>query len=269
MSMVDITAIIPTRDRVEMLKRAVTSASNQAAVKAEIIVVDDGEQCLKGSAVYSWLCDHNVRYFYTGGSCGGGFARNLGVEHAQGDLIAFLDDDDRWYESKLQKQRAAMQDEAVGICYTGVHVQKGDSVRYTLHYPRFEDHYKSIMEKNFIGTTSSVMIRKSILMKIGGFDPALPALQDYDLYIRILQQSRALWIHEPLTIYNDHTIPDKVSGNRSYYVEAVRYMREKYTGASHYDLLKKSLRKIELLKMFRSRQFLFDSLCWYLRRMHG
>ena len=132
--------------------------------------------------------------------------------------------------------------------------------RYVFRKPGSEDHFRAIMRMNFIGPTSSVMVRKSIIEKSGGFDPELKALQDYDFYIGILRNHRAVGIDSPLTFYNDHQMPDKVSGSREFYLQAANHLREKYKSEPYFGLLKRYLLEVKIMKMFRSGQFLRETL---------
>ena len=95
-----ISVIIPTIGRAS-LRTAVESALNQTVPPAEVIVVvdSDGEPDLPTSDA--------VRVLRTSGGVGPGRARQLGIDSAKGDIIALLDDDDRWKKGKLEKQLAA------------------------------------------------------------------------------------------------------------------------------------------------------------------
>lgn len=251
--------IIPTRNRNNLLKRAVHSVLNQNSVSFEIIVIDDGSE--DHNTIEEYLKQFGIIYLKTTGGKGGGYSRNIGLDHASGELIAFLDDDDYWAPDKLQKQAQLMEDNDAGLCYTGVSVCKPNgSLRYSFRKPRYTDLFLSIMKQNFIGTTSSVVVRKSIIQKIGGFDISLPALQDYDLFIRILRHCQACWISEPLTFYDDQGTCDRVSFSRRRYLDAVSCMLKKYENEKHYPVLRRSLKNIQLLKIYRSKQFLIETM---------
>ncbi len=257
--MTQVSVVIPTRNRVELLRRAIDSVRKQRDSEPEIIVVDDGD--LENESLAEELFQKKISYIYSGGNRGGGYSRNLGAEHARGEFIAFLDDDDEWEESKLSEQLLAINRTDSGLCYTGISVvnESGREGRYIFRKPG-SDPFKAIMKKNFIGTTSSVMLRRETFEQTGGFDPSLRALQDYDLYIRILKNSRITGIDKPLTIYHDHGLTDKVSGSRKNYIQAAAHLHEKYRSERYYSLLKLSLLKIGFMKMVRSKQFLKETL---------
>lgn len=100
-----ISAVIPTRDRPELLLRATRSALAQTYKNLEVVVVIDGWSAATSKALES-IVDKRLRVVTLNQSVGGGAARNEGVQHAKGDWIAFLDDDDEWLPEKLVKQAA-------------------------------------------------------------------------------------------------------------------------------------------------------------------
>ena len=119
--MVFVSAVIPTRGRPELLRRAVCSALNQTLQAIEVVVVIDGEDRLTQIAVQELAHqDDRVRVVALPFSVGGSDARNRGVAAASGEWIAFLDDDDEWLPAKLQAQMdAVLQSTApvvIGTC---------------------------------------------------------------------------------------------------------------------------------------------------------
>lgn len=203
----------------------------------------------------------------TGGAKGGAYCRNLGLSHARNDIVAFLDDDDQWQPDKLYTQLQLMKNTDIALCYTGLFICKQNgSLRYSFRKPDSKDHFRSIMKKNFVGTTSSIVVWRSHLKSAGGFDASLPALQDYDLYIRLMKRWKACWTPEPLTWYDDMHSMQKVSGSRQRYLDAMEYMLNKYEGEMYYPLLIKSLKNIKYLKIVRSRQFFLETIRSILKR---
>lgn len=260
--------IIPTCGRVELLKRAVQSVLKQKSANFEIIVVDDSNtEDASDNQLDKYFKQLNVIYLKSGGAKGGGYCRNLGLSYAKKELVAFLDDDDQWQPDKLYTQSLLMKNSDIALCYTAISIcRPNGSLRYSFRKPGYSDHFKSIMKKNFIGTTSSVVAWRSHLQQIEGFDSSLPALQDYDLYIRLLKRWKVVWIDKPLTWYDDQHSFQKVSGSRQRYVNAKSHMLKKYMDEQYYSLLKKSLRRIELLKICRSRQFLKETFLSILKK---
>ena len=103
-----VTAVIPTRNRPQLLLRAVESALQQTYRNLEVVVVIDGSDPATTTALET-IKDERLRVLALEQSVGGSDARNLGVQHARGEWIAFLDDDDEWLPHKIDEQiHAAM-----------------------------------------------------------------------------------------------------------------------------------------------------------------
>ena len=98
-----ITVVIPTRNRPELLLRAIRSVFAQTYTEFEIIVVIDGHDADSIEALSS-IRDPRLRYIEIANGGGGNQARNLGASMANADWIALLDDDDEWLPGKLQAQ---------------------------------------------------------------------------------------------------------------------------------------------------------------------
>ncbi|MGD9202148.1 MAG: glycosyltransferase family 2 protein [Chitinispirillia bacterium] len=100
----NISIVIPTYNRACLIQRAITSALSQMHKDDELIVVDDGS--IDNTKKVLELFKDKINYIYFSRNTGSGFARNIGIKKAKGDLIAFLDSDDEWMEEKLDLQRA-------------------------------------------------------------------------------------------------------------------------------------------------------------------
>ena len=108
--MVIVSAVIPTRGRPELLRRAVRSALAQTLREIEVVIVIDGADFATNLVVEELAQqDSRVRGIMLSSKVGGSDARNRGVDAASGEWIAFLDDDDEWLPGKLQAQIDAMK----------------------------------------------------------------------------------------------------------------------------------------------------------------
>lgn len=251
------------------LKQAVDSVLNQTFRDFEVVVANDGSTD-RTSEYLSTLNDPKIHCCESAVNRGGSSARNEGIKRAQGDLVAFLDDDDRWEPSKLEAQVDALRQKNVDLCYTGLTICTfgGKIRRYVFMAPRFADIYKSIMYDNFFGTTSSIMVKKELLEKVGGFDPALPALQDRDLFIRLLKNGCTIHgINKPLLQYHVVDNARNISGSFSRYKAAAEYLRHKHRDSEFFQFLKKRLAIIRLKRYVKSRYFLFGSIKYYSKRL--
>ena len=107
------------------------------------------------------------------------------------------------------------------------------------------------MWDNFIGTTSSVMVRKDTLLAVNKFDEKLPALQDYDLYIRICKKYKVTGIDRPLIKYlNNHSI-NQISKNKNHFQQACKLLELKYKTWPHSSMLMISLSKLKIKRKFK------------------
>jgi len=253
-----VSVVIPTRNRIDLLVRSIHSVINQTFTDWEIIVVDDASTDATES-IMSEKKSNQIHYFRLNQKSGGAVARNFGINNSNGELVAFLDDDDEWMPEKLQKQIDCMtQDKQLGICYTGREtIRKGNLIfgigkNYSFKYPPKENQFKAIMSDNFIGITSSVMIPRTILKEINGFDESLPCLQDYDLYIRIMKKWNAAGINEPLVLYHLNGNIKHVSLTRKEIEFASGYILKKYENEQYYPILVKAIQRINIKKMIKS-----------------
>ncbi|MGE5499749.1 MAG: glycosyltransferase family 2 protein [Syntrophothermus sp.] len=272
-----VSVIIPTKNRSAMLRRAVKSVLRQTYSDWDIIIVDDASDDDTPGMVNYMLGRYGLqgrlKYIRHEKPLGGAAARNKGIFSARGFYIAFLDDDDKWMPEKLEKQVGCMKaNENAGICYTGRKiVRTGDIIpglgkKYSYRKPPAFDHYKAIMTDNFVGITSSVMIPRSVLLAVSGFDEVLPCYQDYDLFIRILERWKAVGIDEPLVLYYLEKSTQHVSLSRSKIEFANSYLLGKYSESHYIKLLKRSLFMIHLKKMLKSFSYAGEVAVWKIKK---
>ncbi|RBP58082.1 GT2 family glycosyltransferase [Alkalibaculum bacchi] len=226
-----ISVVIPTHNRVNLLGRAIKSAQEQTIKDIEIIVVSDGST--DGTDDYmkkNFNNDHRIKYISYNPSRNGNYARNKGIEASIGDYVAFLDDDDIWEKDKLEKQLNVIKaDNRIGLVYTGltsIYVNEGYS--YVVKPELEGDISKDILMKNYIGTTSTVMVKKEIFAKSGMFDENLMALQDYDLWIRICQYTKVGIVKDSCIKYYNYTNKMQISKRTEKYEETYYYLKKKY-----------------------------------------
>lgn len=235
-----VSAIITSYKRnPEVLLKAIQSVEKQTYGIHEIIVVDDN---ISGSDysinLQNALKNENVIYIKqtTGtGNAGACEARNLGAKHAQGDYIAFLDDDDEWAPDKIEEQLKLFNDKNVGLVFcAGTTVNENyNPVKvydyYTLEIFKEEVTFDDILSKDHVGSTSNPLIRKDCFNKCGGFDTQMPARQDYDLWIRISKKFRILGTNKKLFIHYIHS-GEQISKNSKNSMNAyIRLYQKNYT----------------------------------------
>jgi glycosyltransferase involved in cell wall biosynthesis len=200
----DVSAILTTYNRRNLLKRALLSVFKQTHSPRQVIVVDDGSEDETGKMVQQEFPD--VEYIYQDNT-GISAARNYGIQASRYPWIAFLDSDDEWHPEKLAEQvRALSQAPEYCLCHTDeLWIRHGRRVN-----PK-NKHFKSggfIFEKCLplcVISPSAVMIHRELFDKYGLFDEKMPACEDYDMWLRMCAHQPILYIDKKLVIkYGGH-----------------------------------------------------------------
>lgn len=226
-----ISVIIPTHNREDVIGRAIESVLQQTYKDVEIVVVSDGSTDNTEEVVKKIQSKHdNIQLISVHPNKGANNARNEGIRAAQGEYIAFLDDDDDWELDKLEAQMKVFEkDNSVGLVYTGINIiYVNEDINYNSLSEYKGDLSKEILIRNIIGATSSVMVKKEVLDKSGYFDVEMPAKQDYDLWIRACQHTNVDFVKEPKLNYYNYTGGNQISGSVDRHEQAVALMNQKY-----------------------------------------
>ena len=192
-----VSIVIPTHNRWPMVGEAVESVLAQTASRYELIVVDDGST----DETPRRLRDYGARITVLAQSRRGvAAARNLGVRHASGSYLAFLDSDDLWHPRKLQRQLGFMEgNPAVEICQTDeIWIRTGVRVNpRNKHRKPSGDIFRASLDLCLV-SPSAVMMRRELFERAGGFDESLPVCEDYDLWLRIARDTEIPLVPEAL-----------------------------------------------------------------------
>lgn len=199
-----VSVVVPTKNRRHTLPRALDSVAAQTRPVDELLVVDDASS--DGTAEMVRREFPGVRLLSSRGG-GPSAARNLGAAKARGDWIGFLDSDDAWSPTKLERQLAALaKSPEYLVCHTDeIWIRNGRRVNpMKKHAKRGGRIFRHCLPRCSI-SPSSVLLRKSLFEELGGFDPDLPVCEDYDLWLRICSLHPVLYVNEKLTIkYGGH-----------------------------------------------------------------
>ena len=223
-----VSVIIPTYQRPMFLREAIGSVLNQTFQDFELIIVDDASNDNTRELVRSFT-DKRIYYLCHENNKGGSAARNTGIRNAEGEYIAFLDDDDEWLPEKLGLQVDLLDNRPpeVGCVYTGY--QRVDRVSGEVLPPvtptKDGDLSRALLARNWVGLTSSVLLRKQCFERVGLFDANLPSQQDYDMWIRISKEYQFIHISKPLLIHNFHN--DRLSNNPEKLGQGIEIMLRK------------------------------------------
>lgn len=180
-----VSVIIPTYNRARKVCAAIDSVLAQSFTNFELIVVNDGSTDDTAQALTQYGDRLGV---VNQGNRGVAAARNAGIAQARAGLIAFLDSDDVWLPHKLQSQVSffAANPAAMWQQTEEMWVRNGQRVNpKKRHQKRAGRIFQESLELCLI-SPSAVMLRREVLGEFGLFDEALPACEDYDLWLRIL-----------------------------------------------------------------------------------
>jgi glycosyltransferase involved in cell wall biosynthesis len=197
-----VSVIIPCYNHARYLAEAVSSVKLQTYRHYEIIIVDDGstDDTHHVASKFSELI--YIRQENSGLSA----ARNTGIKNAKGNFMVFLDADDYLYPSALKINLEYLLSDKTLAFVSGAHdkVDVNGSVIPEDHGPVInQNHYRSLLEGNYIGMHAAVMYSRWIFEKFQ-FDTALKACEDYDLYLRVARKHPVLNHNEKIAAYRIH-----------------------------------------------------------------
>lgn len=222
-----VSVVVPTYQRADTIARAVNSALGQTFTDLEVIVVDDAGDDATPEVLAS-LGDPRIRFLRHETNKGGNAARQTGIEAARGEWIAFLDSDDVWTSTKLERQlqRLAEAGPRAGFCYTWYDIELGDGTFLPTRAPRAEGFRDAaFIVEHAVGTFSSMLVARHVLQQVGGLDLSLPACQDWDFVVRVNQVSDIVVVPEVLVHYwHGAGDPHRITTRASSVIEGHRHM---------------------------------------------
>ena len=181
------------------MTEAVDSVLGQSYTDYELLVIDDGST----DDTANRLAAYGDRvYLYRQENQGASSSRNIGIRHARGQYIAFLDSDDLWLKDKLQTQMDLVaRDSQVKICYTEeIWIRRGIRVNPKRKHRKYSGWILEKMLPLCIVSPSSVLIAREVFEQVGLFDVSLPVCEDYDLWLRIGLHYPIVLIDRPLIV---------------------------------------------------------------------
>lgn len=192
-----VSVIVPTFNRAYCLGESINSVLAQRDF--ELIVVNDGST---DNTVQVLKQFPGLRVIQLPENRGVSYARNRGIEQAKGPLVCFLDSDDLWQSGKLVAQIKWMRENpGCQAVYTDeIWIRNGVRVNPMNKHQKYSgDIFRQCLPLCIV-SPSSVMLRKSLLDEVGGFDESMPVCEDYDLWLRIALRYPFKFINEKLII---------------------------------------------------------------------
>ena len=184
-----VSVIMPAFDREATIGAAVRSVLAQSHGRLELIVVDDGSTDGTAAIIESFLGDARVR-LVRGAHAGVSAARNLGLEHARGEIVAYLDSDNRWVSWFLAVMLRALAAEDAAVGYSAIAMR--DDLGHLTGYRGAAFDWQACFDRNYVDLNCFVHER-AILQKAGGFDPGLRRMVDWDLILRVTKDRRVVY----------------------------------------------------------------------------
>ena len=202
----EISVIIPTYNRCDLLKRAINSVIKQTITPKEIIIVDNGSTDQTYQMVSSLFPEIN---YFIEKKRGVSAARNKGILESKSKWIAFLDSDDAWKPTKLEKQMeySVFNQDKYRIIHTDETWYRNKKFLNQLkkHKKSGGNIFKNSLQLCCI-SPSSVVLKKQIFEEYGLFDENLEVCEDYDMWIRITSKEEVGFLDSPLVLkYGGHS----------------------------------------------------------------
>ena len=194
-----VSIIVPYYQCKDYIFQTVNSVIQQTYKNWELILVDDENSSNSRKLLERIKTKHkNIRIYFTKSNVGAGPARNLGIEKSKGKFIAFLDSDDYWDKTKIEKQIIFLKEKKIDICYTGYSVFSNKKIIYKPKIPTHINYYNFLKECPIC--CSSVLIKKKVLLnlKFNNYKNK----EDYDMWLKITKNKINFFgLSEYLTFY--------------------------------------------------------------------
>lgn len=197
-----VSVVLPTYNRAHLIVKSIETVLEQSYKNLELIVVDDCSTDNTRQRVKD-IKDSRLKYIKIERNAGPAYARNKGIKLSGGEYIAFQDDDDRWMRDKLQKQVDVLMSspESVGIVYTGIYKLikgKNEYIPSKKNINREGCIFEELLRGNFVPIHA--LVRRSCFEKVGFFDESMPALEDWDMWLRMAEKYEFFYIREALSV---------------------------------------------------------------------
>lgn len=225
----NVSVVIPCYNGQKFLDEAIKSINEQTVLPKEIVIVNDGSTDNSKAIIDAYVNNNKVPVIAVHQANGGvSSARNTGLSLATGEWIAFLDVDDIWYPNKLEKQFEIIKNNEakLGLICTDYHIDylvAGESKFSTCSFVKpllnrvltCDNFQPSFIQENFIGTASTIVFKRELAIRIGGFDIHLNHSEDFDFILRYSLFADVYLMQDPLVMKRHHG--DNLTGDLALY----------------------------------------------------
>ena len=198
-----VSVIIATYKRTDVVVRAVESALHQTCDTNVIVIDDNGKDTPEQLKTAEVLRPYNDRitYLVNETNLGPSGTRNHGIQHASGEFITFLDDDDEIKPEKLERQMNCLNEkgEEYSICYCDYTKLLENGSTYLNGETIEGDVYPYMLGRMvFVGSGSNILVRTKVLLEAGLFNEKLRRYEDFELMCRLLKNHKLAYLPENL-----------------------------------------------------------------------
>lgn len=201
-----VSVIIPTYNRAKLVDRAIKSVLLQTFKDFELFIIDDASTDNTQQIVEQFR-DERIKIIRHQKNKGGSAARNTGINTAKGEYIAFLDDDDEWISTKLEKQIRFFErcKRNVGLIYNWAEIIDEEKDSFVKLQCKVRGNFlREILNRSFL-PSPTVMVKKLCFRSIGLFDENFTSCQDREMWTRIATQYQVEVLPECLAITHKHS----------------------------------------------------------------
>jgi len=225
-----VSVIIPTFNRSQLLERALNSVLSQSFNDFEIIVIDDAstdktiEQLQKNFKQEIKM--GIIRYIRNEENKGRSTCRNTGIKLAEGELIAFLDDDDYWLPEHLGTLSSFIDEHKnIGIAFSNWLIVNEQTQKKITGVTKIKtgtgDEYLKLMLRALIGYPSTGIVKTELLKQIGGFNPNLTPREDWELFAKCAMKAGIGFVDKITVHIHEHE--GSYSRNKSQWVNSTEF----------------------------------------------
>ena len=221
-----VSVVIPSYNAMAYLPKTLESLLGQTFTDFEVLIINDGSS----DHIVEWssqIEDARVKLISQDNK-GTSAARNTGISQSKGEYIAFLDADDLWEPTKLEKQVLCLDSKkSVGLVYTWTAYidQFGIPTKRVIAFSEEGQVWEKLVVKDIVCNGSSAMVRRSCLEHIGEFDSDMQPVEDWDMWIRLSAHYSLAVVKKVLVYYRQH--PHSLSQNRPRMIRAFAQVIEK------------------------------------------
>jgi len=220
--MPSVSVIVPTYNRPGYLTRALASIRAQTFWDYEIIVINDyGESVEQLCRLFD-----PVTHYRLDPNRGLPAARNIGIKlFAKGRYIAYLDDDDVWLPQHLEKLVKFRQQTDCKVVYSDSYFWQDEKKFELLLSEKYKR--KHLQQRN-LSPICSILHDKDLFDLAGYFDESLPALEDYDLWLRFSEHTDFEHLPEVTALYSKRNGSNQMSAENRMMAETIQFVKQRH-----------------------------------------